>query len=86
MHDQRGKTKRSLDDHVRRRERRVDGAVGEVALVHLALLDVERLVLDVDQVGRVLGDVARLGDDDGDRLAHEARDAVGGGVVGRAAA
>ena len=37
----------------------------------------DRIDLDLDEVAGVLGDVARLGDDEGDRLAGEADVAVG---------
>ncbi len=37
----------------------------------------QRLVVDEDQLGRVLGDVAALGDDDGDRLADVAHLVLG---------
>ena len=39
--------------------------------------DVERLDLQVDELGRVLGGVGVVGDDDGDRLADVADGAVG---------
>ena len=71
----------AFDDDVRSREGLLRGAVREVALVHLDLLDRERLVLHLDELGSVLGDVARLRDDDRDRLAHVTRRAVRGGVV-----
>ena len=41
----------------------------------------ERLVFDVDQLERVLGEVAVARDNDGDRLAHVARRLVGGREV-----
>ena len=37
----------------------------------------QRLVVDVDQLGRVLGEVAALGDDQRDRVADEAHLVVG---------
>src|SRR5439155_3175193 len=42
----------------------------------------ERVVVDLDQLERVLGEVAVAGDDDRERLAHVARGADGSGVVG----
>ncbi len=41
----------------------------------------QRLVLDLDQLGRVARELARRGDDRGDRIADEARLADGEGVV-----
>ena len=37
----------------------------------------QRLVVDLDQIGAVLGSIARLGDDHRHRVAHEAHD-IGG--------
>ena len=39
--------------------------------------DGQRLVVDLDQIGAVLGSIARLGDDHRHRVAHEAHD-IGG--------
>ena len=44
----------------------------------------QRLVVDLDQLGRVLGEVARLGHDERDRVADEADVALGEGPEGRA--
>ena len=76
------------DDEVGGREGRVRVAVREGAVGDdLAALGVEhgleRLVLDLDQLERVLGGVAVARDDDRERLARVARDLVGGGAVGR---
>ena len=42
---------------------------------------VERVVVDLDELGRVLGEVAVAGDDDGDRLADVAHGVDRGGVL-----
>ena len=55
----------------------------DLVLDRLARVDehVERLVLDLDQLGRVARELAGGGGDRGDRLAHEARGADGERVV-----
>ena len=82
MQLQRGKAKALADDEVGAGERVVDVAVVERAVGDARIgLDrglgvehrLERLVLDVDQLERVLGEVAVARDNDGDRLAHVAR-------------
>ena len=81
-------------DEVGPRERGVDVAVCERAVVDARIrrrrgLDVEhrveRLVVDLDQLERVLGDVAVARDDDGERLAGVARHLVRRGAVRHAA-
>ena len=51
------------------------GPVGQRGVV--ADDGIDGIDLDLDEVAGVLGDVARLGDDEGDRLAGEAHVAVG---------
>ena len=67
-------------------ERLVDVAVVERAVVDRRRLEgvengIERLVVDGDELGRVLGDVPVARDDDGEGLADVPRGSDGGGVV-----
>ena len=75
-------------DEVGRGQRRVDVAVGERAVVdRVGSRDdgvedgVERVVVDLDELGRVLGEVAALGHDDRERLAHVPCRVDRGGVL-----
>ena len=68
-------------------ERLVDVAVVERAVVDRRRLEgvengIERLVVDGDELGRVLGDVPVARDDDGEGLADVPRGSGGRGVVG----
>ena len=69
---------RLADDEIGPGERVVDVAVVERAVVDRGGAEriedgLERLVVDGDELGRVLGDVPVARDDDGERLAHVAR-------------
>ena len=55
---------------------RITGASGAIAL-NGSTIDRQRLVFDLDQFGRVGGDIAVLGDDEGDLLVLEQHLAVG---------
>ena len=58
------------------------GAPGSVAALRIHDRR-QRLVVDVDQVDRVVGLVRRLGDDDGDRVADVAHDVLASDGIGR---
>jgi hypothetical protein len=81
-----GDAERLAHDEVRLCERVVDVAVLEGAIVDgwsrgQVQHRLERVVVDGDELGSVLGDVPIAGDNDGERLAHIPRRADGGGVV-----
>ena len=88
LHDQRGVRNRSETTRSARGEGALDVPVAERAirddLAGVRVGDgVERLQVELDQLERVLGDVAVTGDDDRERLAGVTRNFVGRGQVGR---